>query len=314
MLEKRERYFIRHNLVLRGKRNQGAGLPLVGSDGALTAVKILQAAVNKKTAHIDISGGDVVRITNVVLRPKDNLVIVLFRRRNPNAATQVFEDAVEQSIRPADRGPKDDPAVSAHLFIDTRSRANGDASSYKAIMEEVQGLGASYMKLLMDEVVRKVEYDIIDSRGQAAKTSCKVDFYGVKSDNLQKAVTKNGFDFIELVKEPDLTGLDTEGLNIKPERLRLYPKRRGGSVGAAILDRVFGWAKNNGWSDISVQIRTDDKTKVVKIGRDEDAATTLFVKADLVKVQADIPACSDVVNEQLVSEAIKMFAASTGWE
>lgn len=313
MLEKRERYFIRHNLVLRAKRNHGASLPLVGSPTDLSAVGVLQSAAQKKTAKYDLSGGDTIRITKVVHRPADELVIVLFRRRNPNAATQVFEDADKESIRAADRGPKDDPAVSAHLFISTRGVSVGGASTYRSVMEEVQGLGSSYMKLLMDETVRKQEYDYIDSRGQTEKTYSKVDFSGVKSDNLDKAVNQNGFDFIELVKSPDLQGLDTEGLNVRPERLKIYPKRRGGSGGAAILGRVFDWGRAHGWKDISVQVRVNDKTKVVKIGRDEDAATTLFVKADLVKVANDIPSCSDQVNEDLAREALKMFAVDSGW-
>lgn len=312
MLEKRERYFIRHHLVLRAKRNQGAQLPLTGDGSDLTALHVLQVAADKKTAKHELAGGDTVRISKVVHRPADNLIIVLFRRRNPNAATQVFEDAEKESIRPAERGPKDDPAVSAHLFIDTRGTTADGATGYRSIMEEVQGLGSSYMKLLLDETVRAQEYDYVDSRSQPGKTSTKIDFFGVKSDNLSKTVTKNGFDFIELVKSPDLQGLDTEGLKVRPERLRIYPKRRGGGA-AGLMGRVVDWAKSNGWDDVSVQVRVEDKTKVVKIGRDADAATTLFVKADLVRVSKDLPACSDVVNEELVREALKMFATNSGW-
>ncbi len=181
-------------------------------------------------------------------------------------------------------------------------------------MEEVQGLGSSYMKLLLDETIRIEEYDYVDSRGVQSKTATKVDFYGVKSHNLEAAVTKSGFDFIELVKNPDLSGLDTEGLNVRPERLKIYPKNRGGGGAKAALGRVFGWAREHGWQDVSVQVRLNEKTKVVKVGRDEDAATTLFVKADLIRVGSDIPACSDKVNEELTAAAMKLLAAPEGWE
>lgn len=321
MLEKRERFFIRHRLVLRPKRGNGAALPLVAEAPAISAVAVLQAAVAAKGAFFKVGKNDddagkvdTVRITRVVDRPDDGMVVVLYRRRNPNASTQVFEDEESEDIRPAERGPKDDPAVSAHLFIQ-RDPHVGGLASHRAIMEEVPGLGSSYMKLLLDEVIRSREYDFKDDRGQGGKTSTKVDLFGVPSKNLRDAISKNGFDFIELVKAPDLTGLDTEGLSVRPERLRLYPRRGERTPGGeTLLDRVFGWAKDRGWTDVSVQVSENNKSKVVKIGREADAATTLFVRADQITVADDLPSCSDSINEQLVAEAVKMFADDSSWE
>jgi len=312
LIDKRERYFIRHRLVLRAKRQQGAALPLWADEPDLSALSVIMKAVANRQAAYTLAGGDTVRITKVDIRPAENLCVLLFRRRNPKAATQVFEDADSEGIRPAERGPKDDPAVSMHLFVQLTPH-KGDAASHRAIVEEVQGLGPSYVKLLLDEVVRSKEYHFEDSRGQTKSTSTKVDLWGVPSRNLRDSVAKNGFDFIELVRQPELGGLDTEGLTVRPERLRLYPKRDRRDAGA-LLERVVGWAKPRGWSDISVQVKEFDKTKVVRIGRDHDAATTLFVRADLVRVTKDLPTCSDAVNEELVAAAAAMLADDASWK
>lgn len=313
MLEKRERFFIRHRLVLRPKRQQGAALPFLARDPELSAVSVLKAAVANKQAFFKLAGGDTVRITRVDVREADDIAILLFRRRNPKAATQVFEDAEHESIRAADRGPKDDPAVSAHVFVQLKPHAGG-VVSHRAIMEEVPGLGTSYIRLVLDEVVKGRAYDYLDDRGQSKQTSTKVEFWGVPSANLKDAVKKNGFDFIELVKAPNLDGLDTEGLVARPERLRLYPQRGLKGDREKIVERVFGWARERGWSDVSVQVCENEKTKVVKIGREADAATTLFVRADLVKTTKDMPACSDEVNEELVAQARAMFADDASWQ
>ncbi|MBB3870741.1 hypothetical protein [Brevundimonas mediterranea] len=313
MLDKRERYYIRHRLVLRPKRNNGAALALLGADNETTVFSILKAAVNKKTAVMYLPGGDTVRITAIDYRAADNVVILIFRRKNPNASTQVYEHADSAKIREADRGLKEDPAVSGHLFVQATPH-KGDLASHRAIIEEVQGLGPSYMKTLIDEVVRAIEYDAIDSRGAAIKTTTKVDIWGVPSENLKASVAKNGFNYIEIVKEADLDGLDTEGMTIKPERMKIVPKRIPGADNESLLKRVKAWADGRGWSDVYVQVRENDKTKVVKLGRDEDAATTLFVRADPVKVATDIKACSDTVNDELLAEALKMFADDASWK
>lgn len=313
MLDKRERYYIRHRLALRAKRNIGAALSLIGAANETTVFSILKAAVDKKTAALKLPGGDTVRITAVAHRPADGVVVLIFRRRNPKASTQVYEHADSSGIREADRGPKEDPAVSAHLFVQTASHA-GSLGSHRAIIEEVQGLGPSYMKTLLDEVVRAIEYDAIDSRGAAVKTTTKIDLWGVPSENLKSSVQKNGFNYIEIVKDADLDGLDTEGINVKPERLRLYPKRIPGVDNASLLRRVKKWADGRGWSEVFVQVSENDKTKVVKLGRDADAATTLFVRADPVTVATDIKACSDKVNEELLAKAVSMFADNASWQ
>jgi hypothetical protein len=313
MLDKRERYYIRHRLVLRPKRNNGAALALTGKPNETTVLSILKAAVDKKTAQMKLPGGDTVRITSIEHRPAEDVVVLIFRRRNPNASTQVYEHAVSAGIREADRGPKEDPAVSGHLFIQAKPH-KGDLASHRAIIEEVQGLGPSYMKALIDEVVRAVEYDAIDSRGAPIKTTTKVEMWGVPSENLKNSVAKNGFNYIEIVKEADLEGLDTEGMNVKAERLKIFPKRVPGVDSAALLKRVKDWAGERGWDDVYVQVRENDKTRVVKLGRDEDAATTLFVRADPVKVATDIKACSDTVNDELLAEAVTMFADDASWK
>jgi hypothetical protein len=314
MLDKRERYFIRHRLVLRPKRNNGAALALTGPANETTVFSILKAAVAKKTAQMKLPGGDTVRITGTEHREAEGVIVLIFRRKNPNASTQVYEHADSAGIREADRGPKEDPAVSGHLYVQVTAHPGATLGSHRAIIEEVQGLGPSYMKTLLDEVVRAIEYDAIDSRGAAIKTTTKVDLWGVPSETLKASVQKNGFNYIEIVKDADLDGLDTEGMTIKPERMRLYPKRIPGVDNASLLDRVKSWADGRGWTEVFVQVRENDKTKVVKLGRNEDAATTLFVRADPVNVATDIKACSADVNDELFAEAVKMFADDASWK
>ncbi|MCA0368881.1 MAG: hypothetical protein LCH57_12615 [Proteobacteria bacterium] len=313
MLDKRSRYFVRHRLILRPKRNQGAPLPLTGDAKTMSAFSVLKKRVDAKTASIIITGGDTLRITAIEHRKADDMVVLVFRRRNPNAATQIYENKKSEALREADRTVDEDPAASTHLFISTKVHP-GAVASYRAIMEDVPEIGTSYMKLLLDEIIKGQEYDYKDSRNVDGKTSTKVDLFGVPSDTLKQAVTKNGFGFIELVKSPDLKGLDTEGLTPKPEKFRIYTKRGSGVGGNTLFERVFTWAKAHGWDDVSVQVRENGKTKVVKVGREADAATTLFVRADIVKVASDIPSCSATINNELVAEAKKMFADDASWK
>lgn len=311
MLSKNERYFVRHRLVLKPRRSVGAAVPLYEPLPKLSAYSLIADAVNKKSALMKVGIGESVRISHVEVRPADGMIVLMFRRRNPNASTQVYEDT-EANIREANRGPLEDPAISAHLFIQIKQHS-GSVISHRAIMEEVPGLGSSYMRTVMDDVVKSYEYDAKDKRGQIIKTATKVEFFGVPSRSLNDAISKNGFDFIELVRTPDVSGLDTAGLTVRPERLRFYPARstRGDKD---VFKRVHDWAKKNSWNDMSVQVKELDKSKVVRVDREEDAANVLFVRAELVRSKSDIGSCTDVVNDELVALAKKMFDTDIDWK
>jgi len=311
MLLKNERYFVRHRLLLKPRRSIGAAVPLYQPLPALSAFSLIADAVRKKTAVLKVGVGESVRISHAEIRPADGMIILMFRRRNPNASTQVYEDT-QAKIREANRGPLEDPAISAHLFIQIKQHAGG-VVSHRAIMEEVTGLGSSYIKTVLDDVVKAYEYNAKDKRGQVVKTATKVDFFGVPSRSLDDAISKNGFDFIELVRAPDVSGLDTAGLTVRPERLRFYPARstRGDKD---VFKRVHDWAKKNSWEDMSVQVKELDKSKVVKVERQQDAANILFVRAELVQTKHEIGSCTDIVNEELALIAKSMLDKDEGWK
>jgi hypothetical protein len=306
LLDRRSRFLIKHDLVVRPRRGVGAALAVEADGAELDVLTVLNDSVEAGTASQDLRAGDVLRITSAQ-RLDETLGVILFRRRDANASTQFFEHAATRALRRSDRSAHEDPAVSAHLFIDLRPQAEG---SYRAIIEEAPGLGPSYILPLLNSILRDRPYPSLDRRGVEVESRTHLELNGLPSQTVGAALQGGGIDFIELVRPPRLDGLDTAGLNPSPERLRFGLRRGDGAGPLAMINRVRGFANAQGWPEMRVQVvSATNRRKTVQVARDADAATILFVQSELVETRNDLPSCSDAVNDELVAHARRLFAA-----
>lgn len=306
IFDKFERFFLRHDLTFKTPHDHGKPLPVVSADGKLDVDDVVQRAIAEDRAKLVLRNQDVVRITKMEVRPDVGLAILLFRRSNPEATTPMWEDQINLTIREADKHDHDALTISSHLFIELAT-SGGPRPMHRAILEEIPGLGRTYVHMLLADVLRAHKYNYKDKRGHDKETHTLVDFDGVKSESLDSAVGKGSqIEYIELVKPPDITGLDTESLAPKEVRWKLY-LRAPPEVALPIINRVKRWAEKE-WKDVRVRINMpENRSRMVSVARVQDAADVLFVRAVPITVQKPLKPCTDVVNEELMQKALETF-------
>lgn len=306
LLERKSRFFLRFNLTFRASRNVGEPLPFRSDDDEKADVEsALEWAIKHGKAKLEIKQDDIVELMLVETRPKQNIAALLFRRRNPDAAEQIFEHRKTRKLRKSGKLEDEDVAHSAHLFVNLRAHPG---NRYDAILEEVPGLGRSYIDAILGRALREVPYTTEDRRGRDIQTHSVVDFTGVKSETLGNALEQGTLSIVELVRPAKVEGLDTEGLIApKEERMKLTIKATP-TQSLPLVRRIRRWADERDWDDVRVLIRLpEDRSRVVSVARQADAADALFVRAEQVFVDHDLDVCTEIVNEELLSRARKMF-------
>lgn len=249
---------------------------------------------------------DVVRLTALDVRPADNLAILLFRRSDPDATPPIFESLKTRKLRPSDKGEDDAIAVSAHLFVSLKE-GTGPEPVYPAILEEVPGLGRTYIQGILGDILRDAKYGYKDPRGEVKSTHTLIDFQGVKAESIEKALSGATIPYVELVRPPKIKGLDTEGIVAREERMRLVVRAEPEKA-LAIINRVKKWAGND-WSEVKVRINMPEhRSRLVSIAREQDAKDVLFVRALPIKVETPLLAATEVISEELVSKAQEIFS------
>lgn len=314
LLSPNSRFFVRHEVTFKPQRDQGAPLMLRAPGEELDVISILQDAVANGSAFFRVKDDseDFVRLTHVDVRPRSNLVALLFRR-SADGPPPMFEHRRTRALRRSDKTDDDLEAVSGHLFISLDERRTPHPT-HRALLEEVPGLSRTYVTHLLKNLLREVVYGFVDERGFQKETYTMPQFGGVPSETIRDAVMGGGIKYIELVRTPRLDGLDTSGLIAHPERMRLSVKndRRGN---LDLIARVRGWADQHDWRDMRVQVETaDERTRVVQIAREADAADVLFVKSELVEgINPPLEQCTDQVVDSLVARARRMLESDDGW-
>jgi hypothetical protein len=70
----------------------------------------------------------------------------------------------------------------------------------------------------------------------------------------------------------------------------------------------LGAQKKSDWKDVLVRVdMPENRSRVVSIARDADAADVLFIRSEQVEVNNELDPCTANVNEELVAKAIEMF-------
>jgi hypothetical protein len=312
LLSQKSRFYVRNQFSLRPQRGQGAGLPLLADDDTMDFASIVEGHVKAGTASFDLKLNDTMRITKIEARPKDGMLVLLFRRRDEEASTQVLEHKVTGKLRSPTKAPEEAPAISCHLFINL-AETKTPHPTHRALLEEVPGIGRTYVQKSLQRLVRPVVYGYTDRKGRQRETYTLPTLDGIPSETLGSAVKGGGINYVELVRPPRLDGLDTEGLIPHLERMRLSVRAEH-SGPMSMVQRIRAWANDHDWADMRVQVETsDDRTRVVQIARGADAADVLFIRSELVGTQAALAQCTDQINDELVGHARRLFAKDQGW-
>jgi len=171
------------------------------------------------------------------------------------------------------------------------------------------------MHAVISAVVKEQKYEYEDAHGDIKETYTIPVFHGVPSENIGDALKTGVISFIELVRPPNVSGLDTDGLIPRPERMRLSLKAQTMKKALGIIQRVQDWRDSKHWRDLRVQVKTADKrSRMVPIAREEDAADVLFVHAEEVTTKKPLSQCTDKINEELVGFAEEIFSTDKDWK
>ncbi|RWQ14501.1 hypothetical protein [Mesorhizobium sp.] len=270
---------------------------------------ILQRSFDAGQARFTLRNQDVFRLTRFEVNEERNFAAFLFRRGDPKATTQMYEHRETGILRNADKTDDDLVVVSAHLFVDLRRLPGGPLPRYRAIVEEVPGVSKTYMLQLISDLVRAVRYEYDPGRGEPKETYTLTSLDGVKAERMADAMGDSDIDFIELVRPPDVEGLDTHGMIPREQRMKLKLKA-GVADKVGLVQRVRNWANDHHWRDLKVRIdMPDDRSRVVTLARNADAADVLFVRAKRITVETALPACRDDISQELLGKALAEFPA-----
>jgi hypothetical protein len=310
LLAPHSRFFLRHELRFRTPRGHGVPLPFRAKNH-LDIENVLQTAIGADKANLVLRNNDIVRLTMLDIRPRQNLAVLLFRRSDPEAATPIFEHAKTRKLRPSDKSPDEAVAVSSHLFVHLGAIADAAHPTYPAILEEVPGLSRSYIQALFHDVVKDTRYLYSDGRGAERETYTLVEFHGLKSEKVGGALKGDSIvPSVTLVRPGSVAGLDTEGMVVpRDQRMKLIIKAKPEQT-LGVIKKIQSWMKVHDWPKFLIEVdMPENRTRLVALAREADAADILFVRSVPIDVKTRLEACSDVINEELVRKAKELFAA-----
>jgi hypothetical protein len=308
------RFFLRHQLQFRSYRNHGVPLPFRSETDTVDVETVLSAAIDADTAQMTLQNRDVVRLTKMDVRPQDDIAVLLFRRTDPDASTPIVENLSTHVLRLLDKHEADAMAVSSHLFIALPEIHNAVHPTYRAILEEVPGLGRTYVNHIIADLLRDTKYDYTDHRGNVKETYTVIDFHGIKSETIGNAMHGAAVPYVELVRPGAISGLDAEGLVVPRQQRMKLMLRSTPSQTLPLLGQIKDWAFGNDWSDVLVRVDLpENRSRIVTLAREADAADVLFVRSQEINVAEALEVCTDTINEELVAKAQEVFADVAGW-
>jgi hypothetical protein len=166
------------------------------------------------------------------------------------------------------------------MFVDLRP-FRVPVPTYDVVIEEVTGISRTFMLALLSSVLREFKYSYADKRGEEHETYTLVDLRGVPAQRVGEAAEESYIPYVELVKPPEIEGLDTEGM-ILPGFQRMKLRLDATPAEALpLVRRIKEWATERDWSDVRLRIEMpENRSRVVSIAREVDAADVLFAQAD----------------------------------
>jgi len=274
----------------------------------LDVAHILRQAIDANKAEMVLSTSDVVRLTDLEIRKKDGLAVLLFRRSDPMAAVPIFEHSRTRQLRKSDKSEDEGVAVSAHLFVHLTPFAGTEYPTYKAILEEMPSLGRTYIEHIIGDALRDYRYTY-DDYGIDKETYSILELHGIKSEQLSDALKNSTIQHVTLTRPGSIEGMDSEGL-VAPieERFRLIIRAEPDKV-LHVLGRIKEWMRGNDWKNMIVRVDMPEKrSRNVTVDREAGVADAFFVRSEQIDVKKALDNCSDIVSDELCAKAKTIFA------
>ena len=138
-------------------------------------------------------------------------------------------------------------------------------------------------------------------------------FLGINSETVGGVARNSAIRYVELVRPGNVEGLDTGGIIVpRDEKMNLVLRVQPADP-LSFLRRIKEWAMRDSWRDVRVQIAMpDQRSRLVSIAREADAADVLFVRSEQVNVPTRMNQCTEIINDELATRAHKSFAATDG--
>lgn len=273
-------------------------------------IEALDKKISRQEAYEVQSNGDILELMKAEHLKELGVVVLLFHRASPFAADPIYRKKAPNAVtlRSPKRDAGEHQAISAHLVIELDPI---DTNKYKAVLEEIPGMGMGVLKPILTQALKAYEYDYVDRRGQKQSTYCVCKAEGVRSESLESALRKGHLDIITLVRQAEADFVDAEGIFVplvETMKLRISPNIDHGTWMKQVGRLVTG-AKKRGWTDFKVEIDLgNERSKTVALDREQEAKEVLFVSSERSTFdQVELMPCSLEVVPEIVAAAKELL-------
>ncbi len=310
-LEKHSRFFRKYEFTFAGRHKESPTLPLNHKKGEYSIQEALQALIDKEEALEVLPNGDILELMEVAYNQTINALTLLVHRASPDAAEPHYRKRAREaagkkvSVRKVEKEADEHQSVSAHVVISGVNVAKG---VYRAALEEIPGIHMAAIRRLVVKALHEYPYEFMRGK-QTIETHSTFKPQGIKSESMTNALKTGRVNFVTLSRPAKPKWVDADGM-FKPEQEILKLRVEGSLDAENWKDTLFGLvkkAKADGWADFKVDIDLDDnRSRTVKLDRDEEAAEILFVRAEQVFFETELAACSVDIIDEVVRKALSI--------
>lgn len=241
-----------------------------------------------------------IRIRGLELDRHNEILFILFAYADKNVTDPVFENLDTGDLRTEPKLDGEGVAVSAHMAIDLRPVGQG-VSSYRAVLEDVPGIGRSkiapFMTYLFRQVPR-VQWAAPDGSVKSCRPLFEIN--GRMSDTLRNDLEGGRLSMIELVQHHvEGDGFDEEGAIVEQVRsLKLSIAPQGiGDNAIDFVNRIRGRARDMGYPNMKIRW-THGRQKSAEFGTArEDAGDVLVFKTTQMRSENPLSQCDEEIRE-----------------
>lgn len=310
-LEKHSRFFRKYEFTFAGRHKGSPTLPLNHRNGEYSIQEAIQTLIDKEEALEVLSNGDILELMEVAYSQTIDALTLLVHRASPDAAEPHYRRRARQaagkkvSVRKVEKEADEHQSVSAHVVISGDKAAKG---IYRAALEEIPGIHMAAVRRLVVKALHEYPYEF--RRGKKTiETHSTFKPQGIKSESMTNALKTGRVNFVTLSRPAKPKWVDADGM-FKPEQEILRLRVEGSLDAENWRSTLFGLmkkAKDDGWADFKVDIDLDDnRSRTVKLDRNEEAAEILFVRAEQAFFETELAACSVDIIEEVVTKALEI--------
>lgn len=241
-----------------------------------------------------------IRIRGLEHDRQNEILFILFAYSDKNVTDPVFENLDTGDLRTEPKLDGEGVAVSAHMAIDLRPIGQG-VSSYKAVLEDVPGIGRSKIAPFMTYLFRQVPKAQWAAPDGSVK-SCRplFEINGRMSDTLRNDLEGGRLSMIELVQHHvEGDAFDEEGAIVEQVRsLKLSIAPQGiGENPIDFVNRIRGRARDMGYPNMKIRW-THGRQKSAEFGTArEDAGDVLVFKTTQMRSEDPLSQCDEEIRE-----------------